>query len=78
MVMRYSSALSLLRVVGNGLNKSLMMLENEFGLTCKNAVEKESNKPRLGATGDLSKNQIKLTVSNAYLAYGLGNTLLDY
>ncbi|CAH8319468.1 unnamed protein product [Eruca vesicaria subsp. sativa] len=91
--------------VGIGMNKSLKMLESEFGLTCKNAVEigppKRSlmtynmhylnitradivqNEPASPIFGDwgasvLSENQIILAVSNAYLAFGLGNNMLEY
>lgn len=81
------------------------MLETEFGLTCKNAVEIGTPTRSLMANEiahlkytmgdivqkghtslvlgdwdawDLNKNQIKLAVSNAYFAYGMGNILLDY
>ncbi|KAJ0246432.1 hypothetical protein HA466_0169720 [Hirschfeldia incana] len=87
--------------VGIGINKSLMMLESDFGLTCKNAVDvrfppcvmahntahlmsdivqNELTSPILDDWGawDLKENQIKLAVSNAYLAYGLGISQLAY
>lgn len=91
--------------VGIGINKTLMKLESEFGLTCKNAVEigpstwnllanktadekdifgsiVSIEKPTSAVFEDwdkfvLNKNQIKLASSNAYLAFGIGNILLD-
>ncbi|ESQ43838.1 hypothetical protein EUTSA_v10006447mg [Eutrema salsugineum] len=90
--------------VGIGINKTLMKLESEFGLTCKNAVEigpstwnqisnktadvkshidnvvSSTEKPTVFDDWDkflLSKKQIKLAASNAYLAFGIGNVLLD-
>ncbi|CDY11414.1 BnaA09g39800D [Brassica napus] len=90
--------------VGIGIKKSLKMLESEFGLTCKNAVEigpptrnlmtfemthlkhmmgnivrNELTSPIFDDWGaNLNENQIKLAVSNAYLAFGMGNNLLHY
>ncbi|CAG7866226.1 unnamed protein product [Brassica rapa] len=90
--------------VGIGIKKSLKMLESEFGLTCKNAVEigpptrnlmtlemthlkhmmgnivrNELTSPIFDDWGaNLKENQIKLAVSNAYLAFGMGNNLLHY
>ncbi|KAF8045276.1 hypothetical protein N665_5291s0003 [Sinapis alba] len=92
--------------VGVGINKSLKMLESEFGFTCKNAVDigpaswnLMTNKAaanlccKMGdifptqkptspvfddwCTSALTKDQIKLAVSNAYLAFGSGNLLLS-
>ncbi|CAN7062643.1 unnamed protein product [Brassica oleracea var. botrytis] len=64
--------------VGIGINKSLMMLESEFGLTCKNAVDIGPAYPDFEdwCTHALSKDQIKLAVSNAYLAFRIGIFLL--
>ncbi|WZZ18182.1 uncharacterized protein LOC106365118 [Brassica napus] len=87
-----------------GIKKPLKMLESEFGLTCKNAVEigpPTRNLMTLEMThlkhmmgnivrneltstifddwgANLNENQIKLAVSNAYLAFGMGNNLLHY
>lgn len=90
-------------LVGISINKSLMMLESEFGLTCKNAVDigpaswyltkkaahlsckmDDILPTQLPAspvfedwcTHALSKDQIKLAVSNAYLAFRIGIFLL--
>ncbi|CAH2070020.1 unnamed protein product [Thlaspi arvense] len=91
--------------VGIGINNTLMKLESEFGLTCKNAVDvgsatwnlssnrkaadlefligniNSTEKPTSAVFDDwddlLNKNQIKLAASNAYLAFGIGNVLLD-
>ncbi|KAF3574472.1 hypothetical protein F2Q69_00062461 [Brassica cretica] len=64
--------------VGIGIKKSLMMLESEFGLTCKNAVDIGPASPVFEdwCTHALSKDQIKLAVSNAYLAFRIGIFLL--
>ncbi|KAL0715016.1 hypothetical protein Bca4012_021995 [Brassica carinata] len=90
-----------LTFVGVGIHKSLMMLEREFGFTCKNAADigpaswnlmSKKGAARLTykmgdifptqkptspvfddwSTSALNEDQIKLAVSNAYLAFRTG------
>ncbi|CAL9245403.1 unnamed protein product [Arabidopsis halleri] len=64
---------------GVGINKALEMLKSECGLTCKNSVDIGPSSPIYeGWDNDsLSDDQIHFAAANAYLAFKVGNLIIE-